>query len=406
MVGHGRRATLVVALVVVCVTVLAGVAYATITDPPTNPYAVPGDEAGNPLPFTITASGFNVGQNVFIEECDGKAATAPGWDPALDCDPGDTTPAKIADDTGTASFAVGTDWQFTAFKGESPSSQFNCLGPDDPAMTPINFLQDWTNCQIRISSNNASATGDQQFLAIVLPDSPGDPTTTTTSSTSTSTSTTSTSTSTTSSTTTTTVVIPPPASPGSVSARPGSTTLPTTGPIIVTYVAGANHGSPITKFTATCKSSNGGVTKTVVHLGAAVVPIGIGGATLKRTYTCTVTETTAHGTSPASLPSAAIVVGAPARVGTPGALRIAAGRLRVSFPDLTGAQMNGSPLSTPRYTATCTSTNGGVARGAIGVASPIVVAALTPGRTYTCYVRAHNARGYSLASVRSAARVA
>jgi hypothetical protein len=74
--------------------------------------------------------------------------------------------------------------------------------------------------------------------------------------------------------------------------------------------------------------------------------------------------------------------------------------------NLTGAQTNGSPLSTPKYTATCTSTNGGVARAATGLANPIVVTALTPGRTYTCYVRAHNARGYSLASARSVARVA
>jgi hypothetical protein len=80
--------------------------------------------------------------------------------------------------------------------------------------------------------------------------------------------------------------------------------------------------------------------------------------------------------------------------------------LRVTFPNLTVAQMNGSVLTTPKYTATCTSTNGGVARAAAGIGSGIVVAALTPGRTYTCYVRAHNARGYGQPSARSAARVA
>jgi hypothetical protein len=78
----------------------------------------------------------------------------------------------------------------------------------------------------------------------------------------------------------------------------------------------------------------------------------------------------------------------------------------VTFPLLTAAQMNGSALTTPKYTATCSSRNGGVARAATGVGSGIVVLNLTPGRTYTCYVRAHNARGYSQASVASAARVA
>jgi hypothetical protein len=181
---------------------------------------------------------------------------------------------------------------------------------------------------------------------------------------------------------------------------------PTTGPIVVTYVAGANHGSPITKFTATCKSSNGGVTKSAAHAGAAVVPISVGAATLKRTYTCTVTETTARGTSPASAPSPAIVVGAPAQMARPSAVRILAGRLRVSFVNLTGAQLNGGALTPPQYTVTCSSTNRGIARAATGVRSPIVVAALSPGHTYTCVVRAHNARGYSRASIPSLARVA
>jgi hypothetical protein len=197
-----------------------------------------------------------------------------------------------------------------------------------------------------------------------------------------------------------------PGVPGSVAARPGATTSSTSGPIVVSYAAAANNGSPVTSYVARCVSSNGGRTVTGVHAGSAVTPFAVVGATLKRTYSCTVAATNAYGTSAPSTPSVPIVVGAPARVATPTVTRIASGRLRVSFPNLTAAQANGSPLTTPKYTATCRSTNGGVARAASGVASPITVGALTPGKTYSCVVAAHNARGYGRPSPGSASRVA
>ena len=43
----------------------------SITAPTGNPYVVPGNAGGDPIPFTVTASGFAAGSNVFIEQCDG-----------------------------------------------------------------------------------------------------------------------------------------------------------------------------------------------------------------------------------------------------------------------------------------------------------------------------------------------
>src|SRR5262249_36382168 len=186
---------------------------------------------------------------------------------------------------------------------------------------------------------------------------------------------------------------------GGVGARPGSTTSTTVGPIVVSYSTPPNHGYAITKYTASCVSSNGGATRAGVHIGATAAPIVVANATLKRTYTCKVAATNAKGAGPWSHASAPIVVGAPARVERPAVTRIAGGELRVSFPLLTAAAANGSSLTTPKYTAACQSAAVGAAMGsATGSGSPIIVTSLTPGRLYVCTVTAHNARGYSAPS--------
>jgi titin len=194
-----------------------------------------------------------------------------------------------------------------------------------------------------------------------------------------------------------TVLAGPPAAPTGIGARPGSTTSTTVGPIIVTYSTPPNHGYAITKYTAACTSTNGGATRTSVHIGATATPIVVANATLKRTYTCRVVATNAKGNGPWSVASGPIVVGAPARVGTPSAARIAEGELRVSFPMLTAAATNGSPLTTPKYTATCKSGQG-VTKSASAASTPILVTGLTVGSYYVCTVSAHNARGSSAPS--------
>ena len=93
------------------------------------------------------------------------------------------------------------------------------------------------------------------------------------------------------------VIVGSPAAPTDVEAKSGATTT-ATGPLTVTFTIGANNGSAITSQTATCVSSNGGVTKTGTHAGAAAAPITVAGVTTGKTYTCTVKATNASRCRP------------------------------------------------------------------------------------------------------------
>ena len=112
---------------------------------------VPGDAAGNPVAFTIVATGYTPGSLVNVEQCDGVSQTAPGWNPTTNCDLATSFAPVLADATGKATFlATDPNHAFTAFKGESPQSLFNCLSPNGPALSPINGLPDYRNCKIRV----------------------------------------------------------------------------------------------------------------------------------------------------------------------------------------------------------------------------------------------------------------
>jgi hypothetical protein len=147
---------------------------ATITTPSTNPFVVPGDAGGIPQAFTVSGAGFTAGANVFIEQCDGIAPTAQGWDPTINCDLGTSPAAAIADGSGNVTFDVADlNHKFTPFKGPSPQGIFNCLSLNDPS--PNNGLPDHRLCKVRLSTNNSASTSDQVFLPIVLPDDPSTP---------------------------------------------------------------------------------------------------------------------------------------------------------------------------------------------------------------------------------------
>jgi hypothetical protein len=185
--------------------------------------------------------------------------------------------------------------------------------------------------------------------------------------------------------------------PRAVRAVSGTTTT-STGPARVSFTPGASNASAITSFTATCVSSNGGVTRTKVGPAS---PITFTALTTAKSYACSVTGTNPFGASAASAASPVMIVGAPASPTGVTAKRIASGQLRVAF---TPGANNGAAVTS--YTASCVSSNGGAKRATSGAGSPLTVTTLAAGKTYRCTVKATNARGSGVPSTPSAPRTA
>ena len=57
--------------------------------------------------------------------------------------------------------------RFKPFKGTSPQGLFDCRATGDPASAP--GQPSFTNCQVRVSSNNSTSTSDQVFFTLSLP---------------------------------------------------------------------------------------------------------------------------------------------------------------------------------------------------------------------------------------------
>ena len=175
----------------------------------------------------------------------------------------------------------------------------------------------------------------------------------------------------------------------------GALVTPANGSAYVTYGDSADDaGDAITSFTATCTSSDGGDPGTV---SGETVPVTVSGLTNGATYTCTLSATNGRGDGPESAESDAF---SPATIpGTPDAPSAIPGdqTLTVSFaaPD-----DSGDPIVS--YDVECDSSDGGATGTATDVASPIVVAGLDNGNTYSCMVRATNSTGTGLWSAASA----
>ena len=73
--------------------------------------------------------------------------------------------------------------------------------------------------------------------------------------------------------------------------------------LLVSFTASNPNGSPITKYTVVCTSTNGGVTQTKA---SAVTLVQFKTPSRKKIYVCTVSATNARGTGPTSAPSGAI----------------------------------------------------------------------------------------------------
>ena len=170
------------------------------------------------------------------------------------------------------------------------------------------------------------------------------------------------------------------------------------GQISLAFVAPNSGGSAITGFSANCTSSDGG---TPGSHSSGVSPIIVTGLTNGNTYTCTVLATNLVGDSNPSVPSNATV---PATVpGAPAAPTLTSGNASLSVAFLAPVNNGGSAVTGD--TASCTSSDGGASGSNSGASSPIVVSALTNGKTYTCTVFATNVAGSGAASAASASAV-
>ena len=153
------------------------------------------------------------------------------------------------------------------------------------------------------------------------------------------------------------------------------------------FTAPANDGgSPITSAAATCVSSDGGASGSASAAGS---PLTVNGLTNGHHYTCTVTVTSALGTSMPSAPSASTFVGTVPSAPEVGVVAPRNLSLKVAFS--APASDGGSPITA--YTASCTSSDGGASGSGSATGSPIIVNGLTNGRTYRCNVTATNSVG-------------
>jgi hypothetical protein len=144
----------------------------TVTAPSDSPYSVTTSASGKPEPFTVTVSGFTPNISVYIEQCSGKPSTDAKWKATLDCDIQSSPAAAITDAKGVATFAAtDANHAFHPFVGPSPQGLFTCTDPGAPA--PQKGVPNFENCQVRVSSNNISATDDQTFLTMSFPGSSG-----------------------------------------------------------------------------------------------------------------------------------------------------------------------------------------------------------------------------------------
>jgi hypothetical protein len=157
-----------------------------------------------------------------------------------------------------------------------------------------------------------------------------------------------------------------------------------------------NGGSAITGYIVTPIKAGSPQSPRVFN--ASTTTRTITGLTNGASYKFQVAARNSVGTSATSTSSGAITVGAPGAPPKPTVSKVGSGSLKVTFTAPSG---NGAPIT--KFTATCSSTNGGVTKSKSGSKSPITVSGLSAGKTYRCRVTATNSRGTGPRSVPSAA---
>ena len=170
--SFAHRCATALGLSAVIVVIFAAAASAGRIVSPGGVYAVQAEASGRMAPFTVVAAGFPPDTRVYVEQCDGLSPDTPQWSPTLDCDLGSSPAGKLTDGNGSVSFPAGDlNYSFRPFRGPSPEGLFNCLGPQQ--VSPRNGGYDSRNCSVRVSTNNSSATDDQVFFSLSLPNPTG-----------------------------------------------------------------------------------------------------------------------------------------------------------------------------------------------------------------------------------------
>ncbi len=167
------------------------------------------------------------------------------------------------------------------------------------------------------------------------------------------------------------------------------------GTAIVSWVAPANNGTPITGYVVT--PFVGTTAGTPVTFASTAITQTMTGLVNGTTYTFEVAAKNAKGTSPASAASAALTVGAPT---APAAPTVVAGNGSVTLSWVAPAN-NGSAITGYVVTPFI----GTVAQTSVSFASTATtqhITGLTNGTTYTFRVAARNVRGVGLRSAASA----
>ena len=142
------------------------------------------------------------------------------------------------------------------------------------------------------------------------------------------------------------------------------------------------NGYQITPFAGT------GALAPITVNGVNSTSVVVTGLTEGSTYTFTVAAITGSGVGPQSDPTGPVTIGTPATPSSVSASKVMNGAIKVSFK---APKNNGAAIA--KYTAKCTSSNGGTTRSWSHLSTHVTVRRLTPGKKYTCTVTATNSRG-------------
>ncbi len=153
------------------------------------------------------------------------------------------------------------------------------------------------------------------------------------------------------------------------------------------------NGSPITGYSVTCYSTDGGVTNTQTGATTTIKVSGLDGG---KNYRCRARATNAAGTGTNSVYGDTVLLPAATAPGRPtvASSTPSAGAVTVV---LTAPDANGSPIT--GYSVTCYGTDGGVTNAQTGATTTIKVSGLDGGKNYRCRARATNAAGTGTNSV-------